>query len=219
MQTPELESAGKNLDLSALNPEAGHHAMPSDPDVIAAALRAGAKAWASFPYLARRFGERGMRFTRSDSCWLATLADLEQTQAEDQALWLWRVLSFRGIPSVILETHLDLLSDELGHLPKHSGHEKLRLAADVLRAQRARVMEGDLFVRLSEELEGSLRSLGLPPRSGNVLLSAFADEICGISGAREKTQSWIESVLAPEEAAQFRQAAARVFRKALEARS
>jgi heme oxygenase len=53
--------------VTALNPEAGRHAMPQSEVEIARALRCAEVAWRRFPYLEMRFGERGRRFTSSDS--------------------------------------------------------------------------------------------------------------------------------------------------------
>ena len=59
--------------VAAINFEAGDHAMPQNPLEIDLALRAAKVAWEKYPYLAHRYGERGRRFTDSDSCWLVTL--------------------------------------------------------------------------------------------------------------------------------------------------
>ncbi len=60
--------------IAEINVEAGNHAMPQDLREIELALRAGKVAWDKYPYLEHRYGERGRRFTDSDSCWLVTLA-------------------------------------------------------------------------------------------------------------------------------------------------
>ena len=80
--------------------------MPEDSREIKAALTAGARAWAEYPYLEKRFGERGHRFTNSDSCWLATLHESTQDEADRQVHWLAGILANRGIPTVILISHL-----------------------------------------------------------------------------------------------------------------
>ena len=59
--------------IAAINFEAGDHAMPQNPLEIDLALRAAKVAWERYPYLEHRYGERGRRFTDSDSCWLVTL--------------------------------------------------------------------------------------------------------------------------------------------------
>ena len=73
-------------------------------------MRAAKVAWEKYPYLEYRYGERGRRFTDSDSCWLVTLTRAPRQVAVTKALeWLRTVLASRGIPTVILEFHLDAI--------------------------------------------------------------------------------------------------------------
>src|SRR4051812_28593243 len=58
---------------AALNPEAGHHAVTTDPRELRAALRAGEQTQRRFGYYEQRYGERGRAFTRSDSAWIVTV--------------------------------------------------------------------------------------------------------------------------------------------------
>jgi len=84
--------------------------MPQNPLEIDLALRAAKVAWEKYPYLEYRYGERGRRFTDSDSCWLVTLTRAPRQVAVTKALeWLRTVLASRGIPTVILEFHLDAI--------------------------------------------------------------------------------------------------------------
>ena len=93
--------------VAAINFEAGNHAMPQNPLEIDLALRAAKAAWEKYPYLEHRYGERGRRFTNSDSCWLFTLARAPREIVVTKDLeWLRTVLASRGIPTVILEFHL-----------------------------------------------------------------------------------------------------------------
>ena len=81
--------------------------MPQNPLDIDLALRAAKAAWEKYSYLEHRYGERGRRFTNSDSCWLFTLARAPREIVVTKALeWLRTVLASRGIPTVILEFHL-----------------------------------------------------------------------------------------------------------------
>jgi hypothetical protein len=96
--------------VAAINLEAGDHAMSQNPLEIDLALRAAKVAWEKYPYLAHRYGERGRRFTDSDSCWLVTLTRAPRQVAVTKALeWLRTVLASRGIPTVILEFHLEAI--------------------------------------------------------------------------------------------------------------
>src|ERR671938_675891 len=63
---------------NALNADAGSHAVTADPLELAAIERAAERSWAAWPYMERWYGERGRRFTRSDSGWIAILPDLPQ---------------------------------------------------------------------------------------------------------------------------------------------
>lgn len=73
-----FEPANLYHRITAINPEAGHHAMPQDEREIARALRCADDAWNRFPYMQARFGERGRRYTLSDGCWLVDLYDKEE---------------------------------------------------------------------------------------------------------------------------------------------
>ena len=84
--------------VTAINFWAGDHAMPQDPLEIGLALRAGRTAWEQYPYLEQRFGERGRRFTSSDSCWLVTLARQPAATACGNLEWLRTVLATDGDP-------------------------------------------------------------------------------------------------------------------------
>ena len=55
------------------NPEAGDHVISVDPAEQSAAAAAIRASWREFPYYARRYGERGWRFSLSDTGWLQTL--------------------------------------------------------------------------------------------------------------------------------------------------
>ncbi|HEY6880780.1 MAG TPA: biliverdin-producing heme oxygenase, partial [Polyangiales bacterium] len=92
-----------------LNVEAGTHAIPRDVREVQAALSAGEQSFRRWSYYGARYGERGLRFTRSDSCWLVTLARHEGDAALRHLRWLARVLAARGMPTLLLEQHLELL--------------------------------------------------------------------------------------------------------------
>ena len=83
--------------------------MPSDPREIEAAVEAGNVTWERYPYYEWRYGERGRRYTASDSAWLATLSLLDQENVDQQVHWLGRVLAVRGMPRLLLRDHLRTL--------------------------------------------------------------------------------------------------------------
>ncbi len=104
---------GRSPDAGMVNAEAGHHAVSTRAAPLRAAVRAAHATWQAFDYYEARYGGRGARFAGSDSAWLVSLAPLEADQAVAQVQWLARVLAARGMPSWLLERHLDDLSAEV----------------------------------------------------------------------------------------------------------
>jgi heme oxygenase len=181
--------------VRALNPDAGMHAISLDPRELEAALRAGERSWREFPYYEWRYGERGMRFTRSDSAWLVTLADYAPVVAERQVLWLGRVLASRGMPQWMLERHLDVLYEELvAHVPeKQAAYTTLRDAAHLLRELRRRHLGDAQFNTLRADFD---RRVGREwaarlPHTGGLLAAAVVDERDGIVKAVSSIEAWI----------------------------
>lgn len=172
----------------ALNPESGRHAISQDPRELAAALAAGARTWAEFPYYEARFGARGRRFTRADSAWLASLG--HDPHPDRQLDWLASVLAARGMPTLLLETHLRNLYDALVDiLPHRQSHYAWLLAgADAIATRRN--------AHLTDRSRRRLASAFAPPpassipRMGDVLVAALIDEASGLRRARESVLAW-----------------------------
>jgi hypothetical protein len=178
-----------------LNAEAGTHPVPSDPRQWRAALRAAGLCWRRFPYLAERYGDRGLRFTRSDSAWLATLTSFDPPVLAEQVAWLRGVLATRGVPSVVLQTHLEILCDELGAaLPAdRAAHGKLReAAADLLAARRTHVADAPLAA-LAEEFDTTAEACWRRrlPHTPCLLAASVADDIDGSPGAMANLARWL----------------------------
>jgi heme oxygenase len=181
-------SAGQAPSLvTELNFEAGNHALPDDLREVEAALRAGEESYRATRYYSARYGERGLRFTRSDSAWLATLVREDGTLAERHIDWLGRVLAARGMPRILLEQHLDKLSQTLARsLPERaSSYGVLAACAARLRQERIDAMpeaRADLltsgFVR-SRDPEHDID----PSEAATLLVAAVADERCHVPGA------------------------------------
>jgi hypothetical protein len=196
--------------INPLNPEAGYVSMPEDPREVDAALRAGRVTYRIFPYYSWRYGDRGERFTRSDSAWLARLGRFESTQIRNQVAWLASVLSNRGMPSYLLEVHLRVLSRSLRRAdPDRADHHgKLAAAADELRDdRRSRFPEAD-FLALPDDFAGRL-DLG-PPRlvrgAGLLVVAAVADERGGIPRAVESLMEWLGDAEVLRESSRLREA-------------
>jgi hypothetical protein len=180
--------------VAAINFEAGNHAMPQNPLEIALALRVGRTAWDKYPYLERRFGERGKRFTSSDSCWLVTLAGMSNESATKHLEWLRTVLASRGIPTVILEAHLGAISQALAaefpeHAQRHAPFDKFLLSRE---AERRALCDPESFSQLIDQFNQHLNACaGLTIDSAaNLITSAWVDERSGIAGAMASVRDW-----------------------------
>ena len=187
---------GLRHHVTAINFEAGDHAMPQDPLEIALALRAGRAAWEKYPYLACRFGDRGRRFTGSDSCWLVTLTRMPVATATRNLMWLRTVLASRGIPTVILEAHLDTILRALAE--DFAEQADLRTRFDpflsALDAER-QAPDGARVARLVERFDRRFRGCaGLAVESAAELIaSAWMDERAGIPGAFAAVRDWFNA--------------------------
>ena len=166
------------IPATTVNPEAGYHSIAAEPKMREAARVAAEASYAEFPYLQERYGERGMRFGLSDAGWLITLCDLPPAEAKKQVRWLGGLLSSRGMPQIILEHHLHVLSSEL------EGKEfvALKSGADDLRQMRERVFRS--FDEAVRDVEKRI------PGYGRILASAVADERNGIDRAVPSIEEW-----------------------------
>jgi hypothetical protein len=181
--------------VTAINFEAGDHAMPQNPAEIDLALRAGGAAWARFPYLECRFGSRGRRFTSSDSCWLVALTRLPVDTATKNLEWLRGVLASRGLPTTILEWHLRAIVRSLTvefpervempdrFLPFLSNLEVERGSLGGITAQVEALIEG---------FDRKLRGCAGPgvDSAAELVASAWIDERSGIAGALAAVLDW-----------------------------
>ena len=185
----------KTFLVTSINPEAGRHPVPADAREVKASLQAADICWQRFPYFEARYGERGRRFARSDGAWLATLCQFDQEQINQQVRWLGRVLSTRGMPTILLQVQLEILFEELAAaIPeKKPDYEKLLVAASELHNCRSRYIEEDLFHALADSFnravgpEWSERFLN----AGELLVSAVADERAGSIGTVENIETWM----------------------------
>jgi hypothetical protein len=185
--------------IAAINFEAGDHAMPQDPHEIDLALRAAKVAWEKYPYLAHRYGEHGRRFTDSDSCWLFTLTHAPREVAVTKALaWLRTVLASRGVPTVILEFHLQAILQAIdAEFPEPRGAQNQfgQFLSD-RKAERRRLFGDEGGSRLIEMFDQRFRACtGFKVEAAAELIaSAWVDEHCGISGAIRALRDWFSDV-------------------------
>ena len=178
--------------VTGINPEAGQHGMPQDPREIALALRAGRAAWEQFPYLGQRFGERGVRFTSSDSCWLVWLTQLPTTRVTTQLDWLRGVLASRGIPTLILETHLRTIAAALASEFPARAEQSTRFDDFLANRDRERRALGEPFSIAIAQAESLLNHIPgfATPLAAALIASAWIDEHAGIDHALDSALDW-----------------------------
>lgn len=189
-----VRSARGRVDATLLNPEAGQHAIADDLREVSVALRAGETSYEKYGYYRARFGERGLRFTRSDSAWIASLARRELGAVVRELRWLANVLAHRGMPRYLLEDHLSLLGEELTRAfpERATDYGKLHGARDDLREERQRLLSEGRFRELAGELDRAV-----PPElastlraSGVIVVAAAVDEASGITNAVSSLEPW-----------------------------
>jgi hypothetical protein len=178
--------------ITEINFEAGDHAMPQDQLEIDLALRAAKVVWEEYPYLQSRYGERGRRFTDSDSCWLVTLARAASEAEVTKALeWLRTVLASRGIPTLILEAHLRAIGAEFtkqSDAPIQFG----QFLSD-RKAERRRLFGIAGRSRLMGTFDARFRACtGFRIESaGQLITSAWVDQQAGIPGSVPALRDWL----------------------------
>ncbi len=179
----------------SINPEAGRHPVPADMREIQASLRAADSCWQRFPYFESRYGERGQRFAKSDGAWLATLCQFDQPRMDQQVRWLGRVLAARGMPTLLLQAHLEILADELtAAVPeKKPLYEKLQIAAVALREWRGQQIDDGYLQILDDEFHRAVGPSwnGRNEHAGLLLAAAVADEMNGNVGAIDGVKQWM----------------------------
>jgi hypothetical protein len=183
-----------SIQASDINPEAGRHAIPDNPVEVALAIRAGIDASQRFPYLEARYGERGKRFAASDSCWLLTLIPLEVGAIRKSISWLRTVLVTRGMPTIILKSHLEVIVKEFETVFPERILEatNLKVVITELNDRQDSAVSSDRLRALILKYDQKLGE-GASARFGSVtslLASAYSDEASGINGAYDAVHSW-----------------------------
>ncbi len=185
----------KSFRAARINSEAGNHPIPDDEREIQAALDASNRGWSEFPYFERRYGDRGKRFSDSDTCWLVTLTRLDPESMQKQIEWLGRVLSTRGMPLIMLECTLKFLQEELVKAvpAKKTTYDKLSGAAEMLRKVRMKIIPEKEFEALSREFDHAVGSqlAGKYMNTGKLLVSSVIDEKNGTIGAVAALRGWL----------------------------
>ena len=184
-------ASGQSVDAGVINPDAGTYRMTTDATLLRAAVRAAQRSFDVMPYYRIRYGERGSRFASSDSAWLISLAPLSAERATRQVLWLSGVLAGRGMPSWLMETHLDELVTEVRAVAGDAAVGVLPAARDALAEARRAHVDDELLVQAdawADELFG-----GAPPvpRTGALLAAATADALAGVTLDDHSLVDWL----------------------------
>jgi hypothetical protein len=181
--------------VAEINFEAGDHAMPQNPLEIDLALRAATVVCEKYPYLEHRYGKRGRRFSNSDSCWLVTLARAPAEVVATKSLeWLRTVLASRGIPTVILECHLQVIRQAIcAEFPKQP---KMQTQFDPFlsdrRTERRKFLgaeSGSHLIDLFGERLRACAGFKVEP-AAELIASAWVDEHSGIFGSVSALRGW-----------------------------
>jgi hypothetical protein len=181
-----------------INPDAGTYAVSAHPDERMAAEAATRQSWREFPYYARRYGERGWKFSLSDSGWITTLSDVSDRDAIAQVDWFGGLLASRGMPTFLLERHLSHLHAQLVERRPDAATDYgvlLRCVA-ALAAARESVFPAERFDALAREFE--VRVARMPdrvPNMGAVLVAAIADDAAGVPVVARSVGAWASDPL------------------------
>jgi hypothetical protein len=189
-----MPSPSPHARATDVNPHAGQYVVTGDPREQAAAVRAGERTLAAWPYYVRRYGERGRFFTRSDSGWIATLPGLPSETVLGQVRWLAALLAARGMPRLLMERHLVVLQEELASaVPERADdYVSLAQAAEALRSERTRCLPEALLDELELDFRNRVRATGLDDlRAGALIGAAVADERAHVAGAVESLLAWL----------------------------
>lgn len=187
--------------ITRFNPEAGDYPITTNPLEIQAAIQAGMACWREFPYYEQRYGERGRRFTVSDSVWLVSLSDFPEAEAIRQVQWLAKYLSNWGMPTYTMEVTMQAMFRELNALvpDKASKYLIFKQSAQALMDVRiASISDSEFFkcnaifekhLQLKKVDDPGLRDLSR--NMGLLIASALADEKAGIPQARTALLEWV----------------------------
>ena len=196
-----LNDADLGNHITRFNPEAGDYPITTNPLEIQAAIQAGMACWREFPYYEQRYGERGRRFTVSDSVWLVSLSDFPEAEAIRQVQWLAKYLSNWGMPTYTMEVTMKDMFRELNALvpDKASKYLVFKQAAQALRETRHVFVSDSEFFKCKAVFEKHLllnkvtdpKLRDLSRNMGLLIGSALADEKAGIPQARTALLEWV----------------------------
>ena len=197
-------ATGQALDAGIVNPASGGYEITTDATLLRAAVRAAQGSIDAMPYYGARYGARGSRFATTDSAWLVSLATLAEDRAVYQVEWLSRVLAARGMPSWLLEIHLDALVSEVRSVADSGAVGSLPVAADALGRARRRHVDDDLL-RWADSWADEALGDALPvPRAGALMAAAVADDRAGVTRDDRALVDWLTDSARSDESATTR---------------
>ena len=179
------------VDAALVNPDAGAYEVTTDATLVRAAVRAAQRSLDAMPYYGIRYGERGSRFASTDSAWLISLAHLGEERATRQVAWLCRVLAGRGMPSWLMELHLEELVAEVRSVAGEEAVGALPAAAAAVTAARRRHVDDDLMVLADGWADDALAAELPVPRTGALLAAATADALSGVTHDDHVLVDWL----------------------------
>jgi hypothetical protein len=207
---------GLGADAAVVNPDAGGYEITTDATLLRAAVRAAQRSIDAMPYYGARYGARGSRFASSDSAWLVSLAWLGEAGAVRQVEWLARVLAGRGMPSWLLEIHLDELVREVRAVAGADAVGALPAAAAALASARRSHVDDELMRSADEWADEALGDALPVPRAGALMAAAVADARLGVTRDDSALLDWLTDAerLSPADAAALRDVRRRIVERA-----
>ena len=184
-------ASGRAVDAGVVNPASGGYEITTDATLLRAAVRAAQGSITAMPYYGERYGARGSRFATTDSAWLISLAGLAEDRAVRQVEWLSRVLAARGMPSWLLEIHLDALVSEVRSVADEHAVGSLPAAASALAAARRRHVDDDLLRSADVWADEALGDTLPVPRTGALMAAAVADQRAGVTRDDSALVDWL----------------------------
>lgn len=190
VRAAQADTTRATPDAAAVNLEAGHHVIARDAVLLRAAVRAGHRSWVAAPYYAIRYGTRGLRFTTSDSAWLAGLVGAGQQVVDQQVGWLSRVLAARGMPTWLLQSHLEVLVEEVRAAAPTQDPTTLAATARGMAERRRGVVDDHLLTDLAAAA-WPIPTEAAVPQVGALVAAAHADAVTGVVADDLPVTGWL----------------------------
>ncbi|MBF4163134.1 hypothetical protein [Nocardioides acrostichi] len=201
------------IEAGVLNAPAGHYAVTKDAVLLRAAVRAAHRTFEEVPYYTQRYGGRGSRFAGSDSAWLATLTGLPLERALQQVTWLSGLLACKGMPSWLMERHLDDLALGLDEAAGTGTSGVLPGVAAALRERRCAAVPHEVLLAAEHRVDDEVGVRQPVPQSGALVVAEVADQRSGMTTGHDVALDWLVERSAPDVADLLREIAAGTSRR------